>query len=46
MEEGRRRGYQFDNRLADQQLQLELTIDSVNAQGPYFNKGFFGYFVS
>ncbi len=45
IEEGKRRGFQFDNQAADQPLQLEITIESVNAQGPYTNTGFFAYFV-
>lgn len=45
MEEGKRRGFQFGDKAADQPLQLEISIESVSASGPYVNSGFFAYFV-
>jgi len=45
LEEAKRRGYQYDDKAADQPFQLEISIESVKAYGPYSNSGFFAYFV-
>jgi hypothetical protein len=45
IEEGKRRGYRFENQITDASFQLELTIESLSAEGPYTNTGFFAYFV-
>ncbi len=45
MDEGRRRGYNFSDKPSDQSLQLEMTIQSANAHGPYVNSGFFAFLV-